>query len=186
MYSMTTMSVLFGIFYLGSYKCYGKEHIKDESFLTMVAYVSSFAGVFRFLWSISMVKYSFKFTYGLLIGIQIVIAFILPFIMEMNVSVIAKKTTYMISICLVQLTEGGHFVIYPVALSKIFGADGGLMAYSIGFSFAGAASLINMTIQPLILEYIKIKGFCFLYGGCSLYALVLLILATKEPGKFSK
>ena len=65
---MNTMSVLFGIFYLGSYKSYGKEHISDEGFLAKVAYMSSFAGVFRYLWSLSMVRFSFKMTYGILIA----------------------------------------------------------------------------------------------------------------------
>lgn len=140
------MSVLFGIFYLGSYKSYGKEHIRDESFLSMVGYMSSFAGVFRYLWSISMIRYSFKMTYGILIGIQIAIAFLLPLVMEYDMNPSFKKSFYMITICLIQWTEGGHFVLYPVALSQMFGPDGGLVAYSIGFSFAGVASLINMII----------------------------------------
>ena len=65
----------------------------------------------------------------------------------------------------------------------MFGPDGGLLAYSIGFSFAGAASLINMTVVPLLLESVGIRGLCFLFGGCSVYSLVMLILGTKEPGK---
>ena len=79
---MNTSSVIFGIFYLGSYKTYGKEYITDESFMSIVASVSSFFGAFRFITSIMMMRYSFKFTYGMLISIQIVIAFVLPYVME--------------------------------------------------------------------------------------------------------
>ena len=101
--------------------------------------------------------------------------------METNINIVLKKIIYFVSIWLIQLTEGGHFVIYPVALSKIFGPDGGLLAYSVGFSFAGAASLINMTLTPLLLEAIGIRGLCFLFGACSLYSLLMLTAGTNEP-----
>ena len=98
---MTTLSVIFGIFYLGSYKSYGKEHIKNESFLTLVASVSSFFGVFRFGWSLMMMRWNFKKTYAVMISLQIIIAFVLPFVMESGMSSGIKKFTYTATICMI-------------------------------------------------------------------------------------
>ena len=118
------MSVIFGVFYIGSSKSYGEEYIENEELLTMIASVSSFFGVFRFLWSLLMLKKSYKYTYGLLIWIQIVIAFSLPTLLDAKQWLPA--TAYAVSICLIQMTEGGHFVLYPVILTRLYGTHAGL------------------------------------------------------------
>ena len=93
----------------------------------------------------------------------------------------------MISVSLVQLTEGGHFVLYPVILAKFFGPEGGLKAYSVGFSFVGFASITNSFIEPALFKVgFDVKYFCFLYGGLSILSLLLLITFFIEPNRPKK
>ena len=90
----------------------------------------------------------------------------------------------MISVSLVQLTEGGHFVLYPVILAKFFGPEGGLKAYSVGFSFVGLASITNSFIEPALFKVgFDVKYFCFLYGSLSIVSLILLIMLFTQPTK---
>lgn len=66
---MNIASVLVGLFVIGSAKTYGQYTIKDEKFLNIAATSASIFGVFRFIWSTLMDKYSFKLVYGVLMVI---------------------------------------------------------------------------------------------------------------------
>jgi hypothetical protein len=64
---MNLMSVLFGLFVIGSSKSYGEDKLKDEDFLSLAASLSSVFGIFRFLWSIPLQALGFKIVYSVLI-----------------------------------------------------------------------------------------------------------------------
>lgn len=68
-FSMNLLSVLFGLFIIGSSKSYGAANIPSESFLSLAASLSSVFGIFRFLWSLPLQCTSFKKVYGGLIVI---------------------------------------------------------------------------------------------------------------------
>lgn len=64
---MSIASALVGLFVIGSKKAYGQERIRDEKFCNLASTTASVFGVFRFIWSALMDKYSFKLVYGILI-----------------------------------------------------------------------------------------------------------------------
>jgi hypothetical protein len=86
-----------------------------------------------------------------------------------------KDTLFFFFICLVFLCEGGHFVLAPTIYAKLFGADGGIRVYSVGFSFIGLASLINILIIEYLLEILGFEGICYIYSILSAIALLILI-----------
>jgi len=144
--------------------------------------------VFRFMWSLTMHKTFFKSTYGLLIFIQIIISFAVPLILESDTLDHAiKEFVYMTSVCLIQLTEGGHFVLYPVILAELYGPNGGPLAFSIAYSFVGFASITNTLIQPLLFtDDRKEMGFSYIFGCMSILSFIMLMLFFKEPVRKNK
>lgn len=75
---MNFLSVLIGLFIIGSSKAYGEATIGNEEFLTIAATISSVFNIFRFVWSFLLEKYGFKVIYGVLLSIQLVIGVALP------------------------------------------------------------------------------------------------------------
>ena len=81
--------------------------------------------------------------------------------------------------------EGAHFTIVPAVLAKLFGPDGGIQAYSVGFSFIGLASLVNIALVSLCLDGPGVlnwgfTGINYFYATMNLIALLLLRLVFKE------
>jgi len=60
------------MFVLNTFKKYGQENIKDEKFLTLVGSVASIFGGIRFVWSQLVDRYSFKLSYAIVLGINII------------------------------------------------------------------------------------------------------------------
>ena len=60
------------MFVLNTFKKYGQENIKDEKFLTLVGSVASIFGGIRFVWSQLVDRYSFKLSYTIVLGINII------------------------------------------------------------------------------------------------------------------
>ena len=76
--------------------------------------------------------------------------------------------------------QGGHYVLYPIILAKLYGSHGGLTAYTVGYSFQGVASFINTLIIKLLFPNIlDFKGVCMLYGIFTILALFLLLFVYK-------
>ena len=110
---------------------------------------------------------------------------ILPMLMQFAEKSNATFWFYFFANCLCQFTAGGHFTLLPTVFAKLFGVDGGLRVYSVGFSFVGMGNLINSTLIQMFLngtwgDVISYHGFCYLYGGFSIASLCVLILFFKE------
>ena len=117
--------------------------------------------------------------------IQIIIAFVLPILTTYCPKESFTFGFFFFAVCTCQLTEGGHFTILPTVFAKLFGVEGGLRMYSVGFSFVGAASLINSQLINMFLDgtfgdVLSYDGFCYLYGLMSLISLVMLLGFFKE------
>ena len=119
-FSMNILTIFLGLFAISSSKSYAIESIKDERFLSNVASLGTIFGGLRCFWSVLLDKYSFKYIYGTMILIQIVIAFTLPFVLEMPDSSL-KNFLYGACVCILFNTEGGHFVLTPTIYVKLFG-----------------------------------------------------------------
>ena len=75
-------------------------------------------------------------------------------------------------------------MLLPTVFAKLFGVEGGLRVYSIGFSFVGLASLINHYLLHLFLEGtwgdLGYQGFILLYGALNLVSLGILVRWFRE------
>ncbi len=144
---MNFLTIFFGTFIIGSFKAYGETKLSDENYLSFIGAISSIIGCFRFIWSFLIDHYSYKLVYGILIFIQIILAFTFPFIVQ-------YKHVYMVWVSLSFLTEGGHFTLVPAILKKLFGEEGSRI-FGWAFSFIGIASLIKIfkTIKKYIINY---------------------------------
>lgn len=63
--------------------------------------------------------------------------------------------------------------------AKIFGIDGGMRVYSVGFSFVGLASGFNTIVLSTCLDLLGYEGLIYLYGVFNLAALIYLIFRFK-------
>ena len=99
-----------------------------------------------------------------------------------------KKATYTVSSILTTLMQGGHYVIYPVICNKMYGTEGGILAFSVAFTFQGTASLLNTILIKTLAtsdggqdgKPLDFKSICFLYGSLNAFALGLLIFCYKS------
>lgn len=86
---------------------------------------------------------------------------------------------FLMSVGILQLTEGGHFVLVPTVLAKIYGIDGGMRVFSVGFCFAGFGSLINTLMLSILLEPFSYEGLTLVYSGFNLISLLYLVFLYK-------
>ena len=136
---MDFLTIFFGAFIVGSYKSYGLTYIRDEMFLARIGPYGSLCGCFRFIWSFLIDHYPYKKIYGILISIQIVLAFTFPLIVH-------YKHLYAVWVCITMCTEGGHFTLSPAIYKKLFGAEG-IRIFGVGYSFIGIASFILIATE---------------------------------------
>ena len=175
---MNVLTIFQGIFMVSSSKTYGENKIRDEKFLTLVASLANFCGACRFFWSFLLDKYSYRSVYGIIILLQIIIGFSFPTIMDMPPSK-SKSFLYAACVCISFNCEGGHFVLAPTIYAKLFGANGGIRVFSVGFCFIGIASLLNIFFVNMLLETIGFPGFCYLYASFNVVALPILMFVFK-------
>lgn len=166
-YTMNVLTIFFGTFIVGSYHQYGETALSDEKFFTSVGAVASFAGCMRFIWSFAADHYSFKTVYGVMIGIQIVLAFTFSL-------VINSKPLFMIWVAIAFWVEGGHFTLAPTVYKKLFGAEG-TRVFGFGFTFVGLASILKLMTMKALLESIGFDGIIRAYGALTILALVILL-----------
>lgn len=105
-----------------------------------MAQVSGIFATLRFVWSFAMDKYSFKQVYGMVLLIQICIGALLPTILDLSNENL-QAVLFTASVWIIFMVEGAHFTIAPTIFAKLFGSEGGIRVFSVGFSFAGVSSL---------------------------------------------
>lgn len=126
----------------------------------------------RFIWSGLIDKYSYKFSYSIMILIQIFTALTFEQIKQ-------YKALYTIWICLIIWTEGGHFAILPAIMSKTFGEYANIM-YGISFSLCGMANVLSVILTKFVLDDLGFSFFYYLSGGLNCVAFLILIFVFKE------
>ena len=78
----------------------------------------------------------------------------------------------------------------PTIFAKLFGSDGGIRCFGVGFSFIGAAMLVDIVVDNLVLKdcngvpncHPGLDIICYIYGGfacCSFLILMLFFSETK-------
>lgn len=171
-FAMNFLSIFFGTYIVGSYKNYGEKTIHDEKYLTLVGAIASVAGVLRFGWSFLIDHYSYKMVYGILICLQIILAFSFPLVAE-------SKPLFGTWVSLTYFTEGGHFTLVPAIIQKLFGNEGSRV-FGWAFSFIGIASLVKIVMLELFFEKVGFDGFLYGYGGFCVISLLILVVIFEE------
>ena len=108
----------------------------------------------------------------------------LPSVLQMQNETL-QKIFYSMIVCLIFCCEGGHFVLAPTIFAKLFGPEGGVRVYSVGFSFSGIAPFVNLLLINYFLDDSGIfalgyEGFCYMFAVTNLIALILLVFVFKE------
>lgn len=178
-YFMTLASFQLAIFLIGSSKAYGQATINAEGFLAFSATFSSIFSIFRFVWSFSLERYSYKAIYGTLLVIQLIMGLVLPFLTWYAPSSLFTKIFFFFVDCSSKMTMGGHMVLVPTIFAKIYGADGGMRVFSVGFSFATICSLINSLVLPILLPAIRYEGIILVYTCLTFSSFIYLIFFYK-------
>jgi hypothetical protein len=119
------------MFVINTFKSYGMKQIKNDQFLTLVGSIASVFGGIRFVWSYLIDRYSYKFSYTIVLLMNIFFGFTLILISE-------NKALYLIWVSMIVWAEGAHFALIPTIIAKIFGPHAALV-YGITFSFAAIA-----------------------------------------------
>ena len=128
--------------------------------------VSAIFNALRFIWSGSLDKLPFKYVYGALVLIQILIAF--------SMSLTAQnKVSYMIVVCLILFCVGRHFALFPNIVRQVYGKQAtflyGWMMTGTGIAsiFIAVLTLSRFGDNYLVMFYIT--------GAGSLVSMVILI-----------
>ena len=75
-------------------------------------------------------------------------------------------------------------MLAPTIFAKLFGAQGGIRVYSVGFSFIGMASIVNVFMMDYVLDVIGFEGFCYAYSALSFMSLFILVFIFEEKKAF--
>ena len=102
---------MFGYYIVNTFKDFGQtvEVLNDDKFLTTVSSVSALFNSARFIWAGALDKFKFKKIYGILLIIQICLAYTVKFTEK-------SKASFAMFICLALFCVGGHFALFPNVL----------------------------------------------------------------------
>ncbi len=129
------------MFVINTYKKYGLKNIPDDKFITLAGSVAAILGGMRFVWSWLVDRYSFKFSYSIVLGINIIFGSTL-------VLISANKPLYMIWISLLFWAQGSHFVLAPTICAKLFGEHAPMM-----FAFANSSGALALIISSVLVNF---------------------------------
>ena len=157
---------------MNTYKKYGLQSFKEDSFLTIVGSISSVAGGIRFIWPWIVDKHSYKLSYFIVLCLNIVFGFTF-------VAISHIKGLYLLWVCVILWSEGAHFALVPVACAKLFGEHATMM-YGIAFSFGAFPQIISSIMVKFFLKDLGYEVFYYFSATLSVIALVLLVLLFRE------
>lgn len=102
------MSIIFVYYIVNVFAEFGNTvpALSDVEYLTLVNSVSSVFNALRFIWSGAIDKYPFRIIYGILVVMEILIAFTMQFSSK-------TRASYLIVVSLVLFCVGGHFALFP-------------------------------------------------------------------------
>ena len=157
---------------MDTYKNLGEsvDVLNNDSYLTLISSISSLFNALRFVWSGALDKYSFKWVYGTLVIIQIVLAFTITFTEK-------TKFSFAVMLCLTLFCIGGHFALFPNVLKQVFGKQATVL-YGFLFTGTGLSSLVivSLILTPIGKHY---HIMFYIFGMFSIISLVILIFFYK-------
>jgi fucose permease len=162
-----------GYYIVNTYKSFGQTIpvLDDDQFLSTISSISALFNAARFIWSGALDKFAFKKVYGVLLLIQITLAFTIGLTQK-------SKVSFSIFICLALFCIGGHFALFPNVLKQVFGKQAtGL--YGVMFTGTGLGSLfiVGLIFSPIGKSY---HILFYIFGTLSVISLVILTFFFKQ------
>jgi len=93
--------------------------------------------------------------------------------------VTTKKVLYTFSALAMSMCRGAHSTLYPVILAKIYGTQGGVLAFIIGYLYDAIGSGGNTLGVKLLFEKVGFKGMSFIWGTFSIISMIILLTSWK-------
>mmetsp|Transcript_36886 Transcript_36886/g.35617 ORF Transcript_36886/g.35617 Transcript_36886/m.35617 type:complete len:179 (+) Transcript_36886:662-1198(+) len=107
LYTNFVFFIFYGYFVINIYKLYGAETINDDLVLTIIGSVGSLVnGFMRIFWSTLLDYYSFKFVFGILICIQLVLVWLIQILT-------GNQWIFMLVVVMSMQCEGAIAAILP-------------------------------------------------------------------------
>lgn len=177
-YLMNCLSVFSGFYIVNQTVNYGEANgFTNTSYLSTVASIGAIFNAARFVWSWLLDYYPYREVYGALLGIQIVLNFTIFFVNQ-------NAFLYAVWVCLFMFCEGGHFVLAPNILKKIFGSKT-TQLYGFFFSFASLCSIITILLQDAFLkDTTKSYNEFFIFNGLLSMVSFVLLMTLFTPDKY--
>jgi MFS family permease len=161
-------SIFYGIFLVAAFKNFGSTTGGiDDATLTLSGSVGAFVnGIFRFIWSALLDKYSFKLIYSIILVTQVIMACTVYFVVQ-------QKYLYMLWIIISYACLGGNFTTFPVASVQVFGMKAGGILFGFICLANGASSFLGFILYTYA-TFISEEAFFFIAGALSLMSLIVL------------
>jgi fucose permease len=104
------------VYIVNTFKSIGETipELDDDHYLSTVSSISALFNAARFVWSGALDKFAFKKVYGVLLVIQITLAFTIELTQK-------SKVSFAMTLCLALFCIGGHFALFPNVLKQVFG-----------------------------------------------------------------
>ena len=161
-----------GLFVINSFKAFGKQSINDDEYLTVVGAVSSVFNGIRFFWSYLVDRFSFKFSYMLVLCVNIIFG-------STIVLVRSSQILYLIWVCMLIWALGAHYSLVPTICAKLFGVHASII-FGFAYSFCAPPLIVSSIFVRLYLKTIGYEAFYYAACGLSGISLVLLLFIFEE------
>mmetsp|Transcript_18595 Transcript_18595/g.16473 ORF Transcript_18595/g.16473 Transcript_18595/m.16473 type:complete len:310 (+) Transcript_18595:572-1501(+) len=169
------LSLVQGTFVSFVFKNYGLENIPNDAFITTVGTIGAIMnGISRSFWGILVDKFPYKYVFGSLLLIQIVLGFTIQL-------VVSNKILYLIWIALSYFCLGGHFSMTPTVCAQLYGAKTGSRIYSLVFFFLIPPGIIALVLSQSLYHSIGYGKIFYITGGMTCISFVALMFFKSNP-----
>jgi len=72
------------------------------------------------------------------------------------------------------IAHGSHTIFFPVILAKLYGTKGGLLAYTVGFTFQATSSIIGIIFNVTLDPTCGFEGISMIYSYMMIGSLLIL------------
>lgn len=124
------------------------------------------------MWSYLVDRFNFKFSYTIVLVINVVFGFTLVLVSPI-------KPLFLVWMCMLAWAQGAHFSLIPAVSAKLFGKHSPII-FGIVFPCTGISWIVTGFLVKFCLHDIGYLPFYYGSATLSLFSLILLIFFFKE------
>ena len=158
------------------YKVYGfQEIVTDDLFMTTILIATSVVGIIaRFVWGVLTDMTSYKFT--LVLDISVVTCTVSTLYSTSAIN----EGLYFVWLCVLYFGFAGHFTIFSVTVSQLFGQENFGVAYGMVFTSQIFSGILAALLSGLVIHLIDWWGVFFVLTGMNMIAFFLALIFIKN------